>query len=157
RRPAPAGPMVAATGHDGGSTMGKRTRLALAIAATLLVAVGCRQAEGDRDAAAAAATAPQAEAAGPAADGVAGPAPAAPASAPAPAAADGHTLHAFSAALFGAMPVRVEELRGKPLSAEPVELGRMPFFDPRLSGSHLITCNTGDGVGTGGADNVPTA
>lgn len=139
--------------------MGKRTRLALAIAATLLVAVGCRQAEGDRDAAAAAAaaTAPQAEAAGPAADGVAGAAPAATASDPATAAADGDTLRATAAALFGTIPERVEELRGKPLSAEQVELGHMLFFDPRLSRSHLITCNTCHSVGTGGADNVPTS
>src|SRR5690606_5119926 len=149
--------MVAATGHDGGSTMGKRTRLALAIAATLLVAVGCRQAEGDRDAAAAAATAPQAEAAGPAADGVAGAAPAATASDPATAAADGDTLRATAAALFGTIPERVEELRGKPLSAEQVELGHMLFFDPRLSRSHLITCNTCHSVGTRGADNLPTS
>src|SRR5690606_36942744 len=54
-------------------------------------------------------------------------------------------------------PERVEELRGKPLSAEQVELGHMLFFDPRLSRSHLITCNTCHSVGTGGADNVPTS
>lgn len=33
----------------------------------------------------------------------------------------------------------------------------MLFFDPRLSSSHLITCNTCHSIGTGGADNVPAS
>jgi cytochrome c peroxidase len=59
--------------------------------------------------------------------------------------------------MFGTIPEVVEELRGQPLSADQVELGRMLFFDPRLSRSHLITCNTCHSMGTGGADNVPAS
>ncbi|MBD7987642.1 cytochrome-c peroxidase [Luteimonas sp. Sa2BVA3] len=59
--------------------------------------------------------------------------------------------------MFGTIPERVEALRGKPLSDDQVELGHMLFFDPRLSSSQLITCNTCHSLGTGGADNVPVS
>ncbi|NLA68157.1 MAG: cytochrome-c peroxidase [Gammaproteobacteria bacterium] len=59
--------------------------------------------------------------------------------------------------MFGIIPEAVTALRGQPLSAAQVELGRMLFFDPRLSRSHLITCNTCHSLGTGGADNVPVS
>src|SRR5699024_4830331 len=45
----------------------------------------------------------------------------------------------------------------KELSPEKIELGRWLFFEPRLSSSHIITCNTCHSVGTGGADNIPAA
>ncbi|NLG60546.1 MAG: cytochrome-c peroxidase [Gammaproteobacteria bacterium] len=59
--------------------------------------------------------------------------------------------------MFGTIPESVDELRGQPLVAEQVELGRMLWFEPRLSRSHLITCNTCHSLGTGGADNVPVS
>ncbi|MGY1521081.1 hypothetical protein [Luteimonas sp. A482] len=120
--------------------MRNRSRLGLAIVATLLVAVACGQTDDDR-AAPADGSADTATTAAPAAtstatatattpaggpvttDGVPGTAPTAAAADPA----------AAAAALFGTIPERVEELRGKPLSAEQVELGHMLFFDPRLS------------------------
>lgn len=149
--------------------MHNRTRLGLAIAATLLlaVAVACRQTDGDgaapaersADAAATAATAAPSAGAPVTTDGVPGTAPTAAAADPAAAAAagDSDTLRATAAALFGTIPERVEELRGRPLSSEQVELGHMLFFDPRLSRSQLITCNTCHSIGTGGADNVPAS
>ncbi|ANI13346.1 cytochrome C peroxidase [Pseudomonas citronellolis] len=43
------------------------------------------------------------------------------------------------------------------LDAAQVELGRQLFFEPRLSASHVISCNTCHNIGTGGADNVPAS
>jgi len=68
----------------------------------------------------------------------------------------GDPLRETAAALFGAIP-ETTEVRGRGLDARQVELGRMLFFDPRLSRSHVISCNTCHNVGTGGADNVPTS
>ncbi|XEU94152.1 cytochrome-c peroxidase [Tistrella mobilis] len=59
--------------------------------------------------------------------------------------------------LFATVPARVEQVRGAPVTAERVELGRKLFFEPRLSRSHVISCNTCHNLGTGGADNVPTS
>lgn len=38
-----------------------------------------------------------------------------------------------------------------------IELGKMLYFDPRLSKSNLISCNTCHNLGLGGADLVPAA
>ncbi|MCI6312498.1 MAG: cytochrome-c peroxidase [Helicobacter sp.] len=40
---------------------------------------------------------------------------------------------------------------------EKIELGKMLYFDPRLSKSNLISCNTCHNLGLGGADLVPAA
>lgn len=46
----------------------------------------------------------------------------------------------------------------KPLmTKEQIELGKKLFFDPRLSSSNLISCNTCHNLGLGGADIIPTA
>lgn len=42
-------------------------------------------------------------------------------------------------------------------TAAKVELGKMLYFDPRLSKSNLISCNTCHNLGLGGADLVPAA
>lgn len=59
--------------------------------------------------------------------------------------------------LFKAIPTDVPEIRGQKITPEQVELGKWLFFDPRLSRSHIISCNTCHSLGTGGADNVPTS
>ena len=152
-----------------------RTKLGMAVALALVVAAGCGQtgnggAQADGDApATAGAPGPATRAAAPAADtaGVAeaaatgveaGTGPIARAAEPATTADAGNDpLRATAAAMFGTIPASVDELRGKPLVAEQVELGRMLWFEPRLSRSHLITCNTCHSLGTGGADNVPVS
>jgi cytochrome c peroxidase len=143
--------------------MRKRTGLGLAITAALLLAAGCRQGDGERTGAEGDGAQTQAAATTPApapgepvpTEGVPGTAPTAVAPEPAAAAANGgDTMRATAAALFGTIPERVEELRGRALSAEQVELGHMLFFEPRISRSQLITCNTCHSIGTGGADNV---
>src|SRR5690606_38248563 len=143
--------------------MENRTWHGLAIAATLLVAAGCGQGDGDRAGTAGEpADAPAAAAAADVAPvptgGVPGTAPTAAAPDPADAAAgDGDTLRATAAALFGTIPERVQELRGQAVSADQASLGHMLFFEPRISRSQLITCNTCHSIGTGGADNVPVS
>lgn len=66
-------------------------------------------------------------------------------------------LRETAAALFGPIPDPPTEVRGVAVTPERVELGRMLFFEPRLSRSHIISCNTCHSVGTGGADNVPVS
>lgn len=66
-------------------------------------------------------------------------------------------LHDQASALFKPIPEQVTELRGQPISEQQRELGKKLFFDPRLSRSHVLSCNTCHNVGTGGADNVPTS
>jgi cytochrome c peroxidase len=50
------------------------------------------------------------------------------------------------------LPARAPEARGNPSNPAKVELGRMLYFDPRLSSSQLISCNTCHNLGLGGAD-----
>jgi len=58
---------------------------------------------------------------------------------------------------FKPVPTRTPEIAGNPSTPDRVELGAMLFFEPRLSKSAIITCNTCHSVGTGGADNIPTS
>ena len=44
-----------------------------------------------------------------------------------------------------------------PITNEKVELGKKLYFDPRLSKSGLISCNTCHNIGLGGADGIPAA
>lgn len=66
-------------------------------------------------------------------------------------------LRETAQSLFQPIPASAPEVRGNAVTAEQVELGRWLFFDPRLSRSQIISCNTCHNVGTGGADNVPTS
>lgn len=44
-----------------------------------------------------------------------------------------------------------------PMNAAKIELGKQLYFDPRLSKSGLISCNTCHNLATGGVDGVPAA
>lgn len=44
-----------------------------------------------------------------------------------------------------------------PTTKERVELGKMLYFDPRLSKSGIISCNTCHHLGLGGTDNIPAS
>ncbi len=61
--------------------------------------------------------------------------------------------------LFKPIPEKVDKIPGKnvKLTPELVHLGKMLYFEPRLSRSHLISCNTCHNVGLGGTDNVETS
>lgn len=57
-----------------------------------------------------------------------------------------------AAALFKPIPAAAPENKENPVTPEKVELGKMLYFDPRLSASDLISCNTCHNMGTGGVD-----
>ncbi len=61
--------------------------------------------------------------------------------------------------LFKPIPDKLEKVPGKETTLTPalVKLGKMLYFEPRLSSSHLISCNTCHNVGLGGTDNVETS
>ena len=66
-------------------------------------------------------------------------------------------LRELAGRLFTPIPQVQEVIEQKKLSADQIELGKWLFFEPRISSSHIITCNTCHSVGTGGADNIPTS
>ncbi|WP_028240887.1 cytochrome-c peroxidase [Stutzerimonas azotifigens] len=60
-------------------------------------------------------------------------------------------------ALFQPIPTEVTEVRGQAISQAQAELGHKLWFEPRLSSSHIISCNSCHNLGVGGSDNVPTS
>lgn len=57
-------------------------------------------------------------------------------------------------AIFKPIPEKLTEVAGEKVVAAHVELGHKLWFDPRLSRSHLISCNTCHNLSIGGGDNV---
>lgn len=58
---------------------------------------------------------------------------------------------------MGPLPARVPVPADNPMSAAKVELGKKLFFDPALSKSGTISCNSCHNLGTWGVDNQPTS
>ena len=54
--------------------------------------------------------------------------------------------------LFKPIPKSAVTVRGERPSPLMIRLGKMLYFDPRLSASHLISCNTCHNIGLGGVD-----
>jgi len=54
--------------------------------------------------------------------------------------------------IFKPIPQKPPTLEKNPLTPEKIELGKMLYFDPRLSSSALISCNTCHNIGMGGDD-----
>jgi cytochrome c peroxidase len=54
--------------------------------------------------------------------------------------------------LFKPIPAKAPALKDNPSTPAKVDLGKKLYFDPRLSASQLISCNTCHNVGLGGAD-----
>ena len=61
-------------------------------------------------------------------------------------------LQASAKALFKPIPVKPPVMKGNPATPAKVDLGAKLYFDPRLSRSQLISCNTCHNVGLAGAD-----
>jgi cytochrome c peroxidase len=59
--------------------------------------------------------------------------------------------------LFRPIPAVAHAIPNNPSTPEKVALGAMLYFEPRLSKSSLISCNTCHSLGTGGADNLRTS
>jgi cytochrome c peroxidase len=59
--------------------------------------------------------------------------------------------------LFKPIPEKAPELRANPASPERADLGKLLYFDPRLSSSWLISCNTCHNLSLGGVDLLETS
>lgn len=57
-------------------------------------------------------------------------------------------------AIFKPVPTETPKLKDNAVTPERTELGRLLFFDPRLSQSGLISCHTCHNLGMGGDDNL---
>jgi cytochrome c peroxidase len=55
------------------------------------------------------------------------------------------------------LPSAPPELKDNPLTPAKIELGKMLFFDPRLSASWTISCNSCHNLGSGGVDHLETS
>jgi cytochrome c peroxidase len=58
---------------------------------------------------------------------------------------------------FKVLPAAAPQLQGNTTTPAKVELGKMLFFDPRLSSSWLISCNTCHNLSVGGVDMLETS
>lgn len=59
--------------------------------------------------------------------------------------------------LFQPIPSIVPAVKDNAVTREKVELGKMLFFEPRLSSSGLFSCNSCHNLAMGGDDNLPTS
>lgn len=66
-------------------------------------------------------------------------------------------LLATARARFQPVPLKPPELPGNPATPAKLELGRMLYFDPRVSASRPASCNSCHNVGQAGADGTDTA
>ncbi len=71
--------------------------------------------------------------------------------------ANGADLRSRANHHFDPLPETVGALKDNPVTAEKVSLGKQLFFDPRLSASGVISCNTCHNLGMGGDDNLTTS
>ncbi|HTR14995.1 MAG TPA: cytochrome-c peroxidase [Roseiarcus sp.] len=58
---------------------------------------------------------------------------------------------------FKPIPSMVPSVKNNAVTHEKIELGKFLFFDPRLSASEIISCNTCHNLATGGVDAGPTS
>jgi len=70
---------------------------------------------------------------------------------------EGPAIRAQAAALFEVVPAVAPALADNPLTDEKIELGKMLYFEPRLSSSWLISCNTCHNLSLGGIDLMETS
>jgi cytochrome c peroxidase len=59
--------------------------------------------------------------------------------------------------IFQPIPIKPPAIKDVPATPAMVDLGKALYFDPRLSQSHNISCNTCHQVGLGGVDMLPTS
>ena len=62
-----------------------------------------------------------------------------------------------AAEVFKPLPSTIPAMKNNPVTKEKIELGKALFFDPRLSASHIFSCNSCHNLGTGGDDNLETS
>lgn len=59
--------------------------------------------------------------------------------------------------LFATLPDSAPVPEDNPMTPEKIELGKMLYFDPRLSSSGVISCHTCHNLSLGGTDRLPTS
>jgi len=59
--------------------------------------------------------------------------------------------------VFKPIPAVAPMIKDNAVTQAKIALGKLLFFDPRLSASEIISCNTCHNVGTGGVDAGPTS
>jgi cytochrome c peroxidase len=72
-------------------------------------------------------------------------------------AADDDALHKAAVENFKPIPAMVPSVQGNPVTREKIDLGRMLFFDPRISASIFLSCNSCHNLAMGGGDNIETS
>jgi cytochrome c peroxidase len=58
---------------------------------------------------------------------------------------------------FQPLPSTIPAVADNPITPEKIELGKMLYFDPRLSASGVFSCYSCHNLTTGGDDNLPTS
>jgi cytochrome c peroxidase len=58
---------------------------------------------------------------------------------------------------FKPIPSVVPAVKDNAVTRDKIELGKMLFFDPRLSASQIISCNSCHNLAAGGVDAGPTS
>jgi len=71
--------------------------------------------------------------------------------------ADDAALLKKARSAFKPVPSHAPDLKGNPASPEKIALGKMLFFDPRLSSSGVISCNSCHNLGLAGVDGMETS
>ena len=71
--------------------------------------------------------------------------------------ASADTLLERAQRLFKPIPDSVPMVKDNAITPAKIELGKMLFFEPRLSASEIISCNSCHNLGTGGVDVGPTS
>ena len=66
-------------------------------------------------------------------------------------------LRAAARQQFSAIPATAPALKNNPATPAKITLGKMLYFDPRLSASHAISCSSCHNIGLGGADGQSTS
>jgi len=72
-------------------------------------------------------------------------------------AASADELQTRAQSLFQPIPSVVPAIKGNVVTRERVELGKALFFEPRLSASALLSCNSCHNLGAGGVDGLETS
>jgi cytochrome c peroxidase len=67
------------------------------------------------------------------------------------------TLRAGALQQFAPLPASPPALSNNPATSQKIALGKSLFFDPRLSASHAISCNSCHNLGAGGVDGESTS
>ena len=70
---------------------------------------------------------------------------------------DDDALRADATVFFEPIPTVLPAPQNNAITREKVELGKMLFFEPRISSSHLFSCNTCHNLGLAGADGLETS